>query len=558
MMKKTLKRTFSFVLTLMFLLGFTTLSSFETIRFDNINAAYANEELNVDEGGGESGDESGNGTEKTLDEIYDEIRAKIAIYELKLESFEEAKVTYENAKYIYEELEVEYNAAIEAYLKIADEYENGKVGVKYSDVKEAHEAFVITHNNANEALIAAQELLDTAVALLESLSELYNEITALVETADGEFCEAMKHYKEAIEEYRAAMQQYKQEKKEYREKKAAYKQAMREYEEAMAEYLDKLADWENEKALYDAMGTGMAFTPGSKLLENNTGTADISSYVPKNASANGNKGKINPNSGRVTLANGLYVITKNGSNQWIIEVEEAALKIEFILWAHGNTGKEFIKVTFYDTGEYNIGNDNGMNHLYLVASGVNPGEKPEKPDNKPNKDFGKFPGPRPELTDKKPIKIKFGLIEVEIWTDELGNIIWVELIEEKTTGGEPGDPSDPGGSGNTDNPGNPGGSTGRGITSTGDSSSSSRDAPVELVRTAILPDTTIIDTNVPLAFEPVFEVTEEVLPLAHMPKTDANSDLIPWVTGLLVSMAMTFILLTRINRTRREILYRTR
>jgi len=40
--------------------------------------------------------------------------------------------------------------------------------------------------------------------------------------------------------------------------------------------------------------------------------------------------------------------------------------VTYVLWAHGNLDGEYIFVTFEKSGNYNIGNTNGMNHLSLV------------------------------------------------------------------------------------------------------------------------------------------------------------------------------------------------
>jgi hypothetical protein len=79
------------------------------------------------------------------------------------------------------------------------------------------------------------------------------------------------------------------------------------------------------------------------------------------------KGKtINPNSGAASLAPGLTLLTMEGSKQWVIRVTPEAVGAEYLLWAHANSVKEYISVTFTAPGDYKIGNANGMNHLAMV------------------------------------------------------------------------------------------------------------------------------------------------------------------------------------------------
>ena len=391
---------------------------------------------------------------------------------------EEANIIFDEANAGYEELLAEYETLKAVYENLKEDYEDGG-DASYEDVMEARAAaedalelaeaaFAVAksalddaaeaHEAASEAWGAANDILSAMAALLEEISGDiigYNEmIDAENEEIDEEnaaawasywdemkaFAQEMADYLSVeaakVAEYAKAVRMYNRELKAYNAEYAAYMIALGEYE-AM---VDAHTDWLREKEL---SGSGMSFKAGSKLLASN-GTADVASYEPGNNSANGNKGKINPNAGEVKLAEGLYVISIQGSKQWAIRVEAEALEREFIFWAHGNVAGEFIKVTFYNTGTYLIGTSNGMNHLYMVGNlGSEPivPEEPIEPE-KPEAPEKPVPGNPPKFTAEMPECIP-GLEKfiAQLGMPELGEV--VAIGEMKTIEGLSNPPSEP-------------------------------------------------------------------------------------------------------------------
>jgi len=572
-MKKTIKRTFPIVLALLFLFGFTLLPALGTIYSDSAITAYANKDID-DNNNSESIDNNVNiaannesidaGTTPDTDKIRQEIENKTTSYNSILTQFEAAKINYENAKRLFEESEEAYNTTKTAYEKLADDYVNDVKGVKYEDVKAAYKAFESAYDISLKAQTEAQELLETATDLYNTLTILYNEINNLVklfnEAADEEYDNAIQEH---LDNFKEAMQQYLQDKKEYSEKKTAYnaefKESMKAYKELLNVYKDEmtayetaLSEWEIVMAEYEKLGQGMVFIPGSQLLKNNAGnSAMIRSCKSANAHENGNQSKINPNDRGIKLTEGLFVIAYQGSKQWIIRVDESALGTEFILWAHGNNLKEYLNVLFNDPGEYLIGGTNGMNHLFVVAYGVNPGDKPAESDAekpvKPTYDFDRFTGERPELTDNEPIKKTIDGLDYLVWNDELGEIVWAELVMDKN----PDSSSDT--SNRTDNNS---GSSGRGLTSTGSPSVETavfEDVPTPLANfDQPANDIIIIDEKIPMTdFSPV-EIEDETIPLVGMPQTGTDNSLLSWFIGLFLSMAMAYVMISDINRRKKE------
>jgi hypothetical protein len=120
---------------------------------------------------------------------------------------------------------------------------------------------------------------------------------------------------------------------------------------------------DNEKPLDSlSLGIGKPDRPSQLLMGDGVNAL---AFLPGNNSANGLP-KINPNSGTHNLAPGLTVTTASGSEQWVIEVSDEAIGVSYVLWAHGNNMGEYIFVKFEKTGNYSIGNSNGMNHLALI------------------------------------------------------------------------------------------------------------------------------------------------------------------------------------------------
>ena len=125
---------------------------------------------------------------------------------------------------------------------------------------------------------------------------------------------------------------------------------------------------------------------------------------------------------------------------------------------------------------------------------------------------------------------------------------------------EPGD-EEPGNKEPGDETGNETGNTGdtggRGLVSTGTADVVINDELTPLANIQIpdepapLADIQIMDEETPLAAMPSVEIEDGNVPLAEMPQTGADNSMTTWIIGLFLSMAMTFVLLTEINRRKR-------
>ena len=250
-----------------------------------------------------------------------------------------------------------------------------------SDLMNAYQAAVQAHEEnpsaeTQAAVEAAEKAAQDKSVEIESLVGLFNTQHSELQDDINRFVltELAKLNAKSAWTYAVDKVSFEKEMRAYE----AYLEELSKWELANEEY----ADWEIKNELYlQQQGNGnYDYTSGSDLMKENS-AYNVQSFKPGNNGENGGK-KINPNDGMIQLADGLYVIAVQGSEQWQFVVEEKALNTEFTFWAHGNKVGEFIKITFTEIGEFLIGTENGMNHLRLIGEIEDPGEAPDVP-NKP-------------------------------------------------------------------------------------------------------------------------------------------------------------------------------
>ena len=361
-------------------------------EFDALNAVYQdlNDEFNL-----------ANGKVADANKIFEDLND---MYNGLLGDYNTLKGEFDTLNGDYEMLKADYDKDNATYEQVVAAEAAASAARQAADTALA--AAQAAYDDAQAALDAADAALTEALDALKAVNDILDEMTLLFheinsDIADYEYAAMMENEEidmanaQAWADYRSDMIAYARQMAgylrdaaveaarfaramtEYNGKLDEYNNLMDEYNAAYAAWLPQNAahqSWLAGKAAYDSLAN-MGFSSGSKLLQSN-GTASVASYEPGNNSANGGP-KINPNEGGVRLAEGLYVASLHGSDQWVIRVEETALNKEFIFWAHGNVAGEYIKVTFTATGDYNIGTSNGMNHLSLYES---PGAEPANPE----------------------------------------------------------------------------------------------------------------------------------------------------------------------------------